>query len=511
MYIRTRASAAMGVDAYVMDIELDMAPGQPGLTIVGLPDLAVRESRERVRSALTNCGFSYPIKRMTINLAPADVPKEGSSLDLPIAIALIAAAGLVPQEALNDTLLLGELALDGALRPIRGALPAALAARDGEFKQMMLPHDNAREAAVVDGLDVYGIKTLPEAVEILSGQSNTAPVTVNIQKLFETRENIDADFADVKGQEHVKRALEVAAAGGHNCLLIGPPGSGKTMMARRLPGILPPMSFEESLETTKIHSIHGSLSAEQALVAIRPFRSPHHSVSYAGLIGGGAYPKPGEVSLAHHGVLFLDELPEFQRDILENLRQPLEDGVVTISRVSGSLTFPSRFMMIAAANPCPCGYYGDGAHKCSCTPNKIQQYISKLSGPLLDRIDIHVEAPSVSFDEMHTPPKGETSTQIRQRVIRAREQQSQRFKGANVFCNAHMNSKELKTYCAMDEPTRAMLRAGMERLNLSARAYDRVIKVARTIADIESRAEILPQHIAEALQYRTLDRKLWLR
>ncbi len=511
MYIRVLSSATMGIDAYIMEVELDMTSGQPGLTIVGLPDAAVKESRERVRSALVNCGYAYPPKRMTLNLAPADIPKEGTSLDLPMAVAVLAASGLTPPERLAETLILGELALDGTLRPIRGALPVAIAAKKHGLKSFLLPEKNAKEAAVVDGIDVYPARSLPDAVEILSGENHHKPCQIDVRSLFEESGRYEFDFSEVKGQEHVKRALEVAAAGGHNIIMVGPPGSGKTMLAKRLPSILPPMSFEEALETTKIHSIHGSLPSNTPLIATRPFRFPHHSVSDAGLIGGGRIPGPGEVSLATNGILFLDEVPEFSRNVLENLRQPLEDGVVTISRAAASLTFPSRFMLVAAANPCPCGYFGDGQKVCNCTPNQIQSYISKLSGPLLDRIDIHVEVPSVSFEDLHAPPSGEPSTVIRERVERARAIQRERFTGTHIFCNAHMQSKEIKDYCPMEEPTRDMLRAGLERLGLSARAYARVIKVARSIADLAQSGQILPQHISEAVQYRTLDRKLWMK
>lgn len=510
MYVRVRSCTTLGVDALLLDVEFDMVRGQPGLSMVGLPDATVRESRERVRSALVNNGFPYPAKRMTLNLAPADIPKEGSSLDFPIAAAILSASGLIPQSALDDSLLLGELALDGTLRPVHGALPASIAVKQNNLKRILLPADNAEEAAIVDGVDVFPIASLTEGVRLLSQGEFGSPLRINIDSLFDQSSQIEADFADVKGQEHVKRALEIAAAGGHNIVMMGPPGSGKTMLARRLPGILPPMSFQEALETTKIHSIHGTLPSDKPLIATRPFRSPHHSVSFAGLIGGGATPRPGEVSLGHHGVVFLDELPEFQRDVLEHLRQPLEDGTVTISRAKGTLSFPSRFMLVAAANPCPCGYFGDNRHSCSCSPNQIQRYISKLSGPLLDRIDIHIEVPSVSVDELHSRARGEPSSAIRERVKQARTLQQKRFGEEGSFCNAHMSSSSLTAHCPMEERTRTLLRDGIERLGLSARAYDRIIKVARTIADLAGSDIIRDEHICEAIQYRTLDRKLWM-
>jgi len=468
---------------------------------------AVKESRERVRAAIKNSGYLFPANRVTLNLAPADARKEGTGFDLPVAVALLAAQGLVPLEALEKFLLFGELSLDGRLKPTRGVLPIALAARDAGLA-LVIPRENAREAGVVTGLELYAAKSLAEVVEFLAGRETLAPEPSTPVAAVSWDAVEDLDFREVQGQEPVKRALLLAAAGGHNVLMVGPPGAGKTMLAQRLPSILPPLSFDEALETSKIYSIVGQLPPGQALVTRRPFRAPHHTISDAGLIGGGTNPRPGEVSLAHHGVLFLDELPEFKRSTLEVLRQPLEEGRVTISRATTSLTYPARFMLVAAMNPCPCGFYGDPRHPCTCTPGQINSYRSRISGPLLDRIDIQVQVPAVPFRDLAVAGDGAGSRELRARVLEARERQARRFAGSpRVFANAHMTPRLIKEHCALTDDTRRLLEAAMDRLGLSARAYARILKIARTIADLEGEDRLVPAHVAEAIQYRTLDRK----
>ncbi|UCD63219.1 MAG: YifB family Mg chelatase-like AAA ATPase [Candidatus Zixiibacteriota bacterium] len=512
MLSKVISSATMGVEAYAVEVESDIQQQLPAFVTVGLPEGAVRESKERVTSAIKNSDFIFPSKRVTINLAPADINKEGSAFDLPMAVGILAATGQVLRDRCDDFVILGELSLDGALRPVPRVLPMAMHFGSGDgLKGIIVPKQNAKEAAMAGTLPVFPVSSLKEAVHFLEDESSIREFTVDIASVFSEARRYHIDFSDVKGQESAKRALEVAAAGGHNIIMIGPPGSGKTMLARRMPTILPEMSVEEALETTKIHSVAGMLAADTALIATRPFRAPHHSISYAGLIGGGAVPKPGEVSLSHHGVLFLDELPEFKKDILEMLRQPMEDNEVTISRATTTLTYPAGFMLAAAMNPCPCGYYGDPNHDCTCSTSEIQRYMSRISGPLLDRIDIHITVPSVKFKELSSDSCGEKSAVLARRINAARRLQLNRFqKEAKIFCNAHMEPKDIRRYCRIDDKSQSLLAMAISKQGLSARAYDRILKLARTIADLAEREDIEIGHVAEAIHYRTLDRKLWL-
>jgi magnesium chelatase family protein len=507
MLARVHSGALIGIDGHPVEVELDVFQGLPFVAVVGLPDNAVKESIARVKSAIINSGYPLPARRITVNLAPAGLRKEGSGFDLPIALALLTALGLLAPDKLEQYMVVGELSLDGGVKPVTGSLSLALLARDLGFKGLLLPENNAGEAAVVQGIDVLGVSSLHAAAGFLMNRIGIEPARVDLSGHVEALGEYPIDFNEIKGQEYAKRAVEVGAAGGHNILMIGPPGTGKTMISQRIPSILPKPVFEEALEITRIYSSAGLLGRNGSLFTVRPFRSPHHTVSDAGLIGGGKIPRPGEVSLAHHGVLFLDELPEFKKNVLEVLRQPMEDGAVTISRSQMSITFPARFMLVAAMNPCPCGYKGDPKHSCKCSLVSVQRYWSKISGPLLDRIDIHVEVPTVEWKDLTGKAEGEPSKAIRERVDHARDVQQRRLEGTGLYCNAQMGTRHIKRFCQLDQGSMSVLERAVNRLGLSARAYHRVLKIARTIADLEALESIQAGHVAEAIQYRTLDRE----